>query len=125
MDVPPSNERLKEAALSGYLFYGQTAITLKDGVMDVTTRTSNNATAAHVHGHGAAVERRHLRREGRRARVRRSTRRSSIDYDQRHRLRDPHACSGTYAKSLTLGSRDDILIDGNLSSVDGATRCSA
>lgn len=118
LDVPPSNERLKEATLAGYLFHGQTTIVLRDTVMDVTTRSPTNAntiltyTSMPLPPNGVVF----VEKVGT----------CSIDSPVRIRYSNTGAgCAvltvrGTYAKSLTLGSRDDILINGNIEEKDGS-----
>jgi hypothetical protein len=109
LDIPPSNDRLKDAALPGYLYYGQTSITLKDTTMDVVTHTSTGANVSYsnlalpsngvvfVEKYGTCTIDSPV----------------NLDYD------NGPGCAiltlhGSYAKSMTLGSRDDILIDGNV-----------
>jgi hypothetical protein len=116
--VPPSNERLKEATLSGYLFHGRTQIVLKDNVMDVTTRSSNNSTQLTYTNlalptNGVIF-------------VEKPTG-STCSIDSPVDISYPAGTgcavltvSGTYSKSLTLGSRDDILINGNVEERDGS-----
>ena len=118
MGIPPSNERLKEATLSGYLFHGQTSIVLKDDVMDVTTRSSNNATQLTYTNLA-------LPANGVIFVEKPSGSTCSLDSPVEIDYPSGTGCavltvSGTYSKSLTLGSRDDILINGNLQQRDGS-----
>ena len=117
LDVPPSNERLKEATLSGYLFHGATSIVLKDNVMDVTTRSSTNANTILTYNNlplplnGVVF----VEKVGT----------CSISSPVRITYPAGNGCAvltvrGSYGKSLTLGSRDDILINGNLEERDGS-----
>jgi hypothetical protein len=112
MPIPPSNDRLKENALTGYIYYGSTTIRLQsDGKMDVTTHTSTGANATYLNqpypSNGVVfVEK---------------TPNKSCSIASPVRITYPAGAdcavltvSGTYNKSLTLGSRDDILIDGNI-----------
>jgi hypothetical protein len=112
MPIPPSNDRLKDNALSGYLFYGATTIRLKNtGRMDVWTHTSTGASIAYLDkpypSNGVVF-------------VEKTPNRScSISSPVRITYPAGDDCavltvSGTYNKSLTLGSRDDILVDGNI-----------
>ena len=116
LDVPPSNERLKEAALPGYLFHGLTTIVLKDTVMDVTTRNATN-TAWLTYSNLALPSNGVIFVE--------KVGTCSIDSPVRIRYNAGTGCAvatvrGSYAKSLTLGSRDDILINGNIEEKDGS-----
>lgn len=119
LDVPPSNERLKDATLSGYVFYGQTTIVLKDTVMDVTTRSATNANTILSYSNmplppnGVVF----VEKVGT----------CSLDSPVRIRynVTGQGGCAvlnvrGTYAKSLTLGSRDDILINGDVAQRPGS-----
>jgi hypothetical protein len=112
MPIPPSNDRLKDNALSGYLFYGSTTIRLKsNGKMDVTTHTSTGADVTYLDkpypSNGVVfVEK---------------TPNKSCSIASPVRISYPAGAdcavltvNGSYNKSLTLGSRDDILIDGNV-----------
>ena len=112
MPIPPSNDRLKENALAGYLYYGATTIRLQsDGMMDVTTHTSTGADITYLDkpypSNGVVfVEK---------------TPNKSCSIASPVRITYPSGAdcavltvNGTYNKSLTLGSRDDILIDGNI-----------
>jgi hypothetical protein len=112
MDIPPSNERLKENALAGYLYYGTTDITLgNNGTMTVITHTSTGADVTYTNkpypSNGVVfVEK-----------VPNTT--CSIASPVRLDYTTGAGCAvltvrGTYNKSLTLGSRDDILIDNNI-----------
>ena len=112
MPIPPSNDRLKDNALSGYLYYGATTIRLQnDGKMDVDTHTSTGAIISYPDkpypSNGVVF-------------VEKTPNRScSIPSPVRITYPAGADCavltvSGTYNKSLTLGSRDDILIDGNI-----------
>jgi hypothetical protein len=118
MDIPPSNEKLKENALAGYLFYGTTSITLQDdGRMDVVTHTSTGANITYndkVYPSNGVIF------------VEKTPNSTctigspvSIDYNT------GAGCAvlsvrGTYNMSLTLGSRDDILIDNNITQKVGS-----
>jgi hypothetical protein len=112
MPIPPSNDRLKDNALAGYLYYGATTIRLQsDGMMDVTTHTSTGADVTYLDkpypSNGVVfVEK---------------TPNKSCSIASPVRITYPSGAdcavltvNGTYNKSLTLGSRDDILIDGNI-----------
>jgi hypothetical protein len=115
LDIPPSNDRLKDAALTNYLYYGQTSITVNDTTMDVQT---HNAAGGNVTYNGLALPSNgvvFVEKYGT------CTIDSpvNLDYD------NGPGCAiltvhGSYAKSLTMGSRDDILIDGNLTQKDGS-----
>jgi hypothetical protein len=115
LDIPPSNDRLKDAALPNYLYYGQTQITLKDTTMDVVTHTAAGANVTYndlalpsngvvfVEKYGTCTIDSPV----------------NLDYD------NGPGCAiltvhGSYAKSMTLGSRDDILIDANLTQKTGS-----
>jgi hypothetical protein len=115
LPVPPSNDRLKDAALPGYLYYGQTTITLKDTTMDVVTHKADGSNATYpdlalpsngvvfVEKYGTCT----------------IDTPANLDYD------NGPGCAiltvhGSYAKSMTLGSRDDILIDGNITQKSGS-----
>ena len=111
LDVPPSNERLKEAALPGYLFHGLTTIVLKDTVMDVTTRNPANISQQLTYTNLALPPNGVIFVE--------KVGTCSIESPVRIRYNAGNGCAvlsvrGSYAKSLTLGSRDDILINGNV-----------
>jgi hypothetical protein len=112
MPIPPSNDKLKENALAGYLYYGSTTIRLQsDGKMDVTTHTSTGANVSYSDlpypSNGVVfVEK---------------TPNKSCSIASPVRITYPAGADcavltvkGSYNKSLTLGSRDDILIDGNI-----------
>jgi hypothetical protein len=118
MPIPPSNDRLKENALTGYLYYGGTTIRLQnDGKMDVTTHTSTGADVSYndllYPSNGVVfVEK---------------TPNKTCSIASPVRITYPAGAdcavltvSGTYNKSLTLGSRDDILIDGNIIQTPGS-----
>ncbi len=122
MDIPPSNDNLKNATLTDYVFYGQTKITLKStGRMDVVTHTSTGADATYTDkaypSNGVVF-------------VEKSpTSTCSIPSPVRIKYSGTGSAGtgcavlslhGTYNKSLTLGSRDDILIDGDLEQSDGS-----
>jgi hypothetical protein len=117
MDIPPSNENLKNAALSNYIFYGQTTINLQaDGRMDVVTHTSTGANATYTDmlypSNGVVfVE----KTPGQTCSIPSPVR---IEYAGSTNVAGPHCAiltlHGTYNKSLTLGSRDDILIDADV-----------
>jgi hypothetical protein len=115
LDIPPSNDRLKDAALPGYLYYGQTSITLKDTTMDVQTHKADGTNVTYnnlampsngvvfVEKYGTCTIDSPVR----------------LDYD------DAAGCAilsvrGSYAKSMTLGSRDDILIDEDITQKTGS-----
>jgi hypothetical protein len=114
--VPPSNSRLKDAALTtplNYLFYGQTTIRF-DGsnTMDVQTHTSNGTPITYTNhplpSNGVVF----VEKVGT----------CQIDPPRQLNYDDGAGCailtvSGQYPKSMTLGSRDDILIDDNLERV--------
>ena len=123
LDVPPSNERLKEATLAGYLFHGQTRITLKDTVMDVQTRSSTNPNTIITHTNLALPPNGVVFVE--------KVGTCSIESPVRMRYNSSGpsntgpGCAvltlkGRYAKSLTLGSRDDILINGDITEQTGS-----
>jgi hypothetical protein len=123
LDVPPSNERLKEAALPGYLFHGQTVITLKDTVMDVTTRSPTNANTIITYTNLALPPNGVVFVE--------KVGTCSIESPVRMRYNSSGpsntgaGCAvltlkGTYAKSMTLGSRDDILVNGDIREKTGS-----
>jgi hypothetical protein len=118
MPIPPSNDRLKENALSGYLYYGATTIRLdSNGTMDVYTHTSTGADVTYLDkaypSNGVVF-------------VEKTPNRScSIASPVRITYPAGADCAvltvnGTYNKSLTLGSRDDILIDGSITEVEGS-----
>jgi Tfp pilus assembly protein PilX len=118
LDVPPSNERLKEATLTGYLFYGQTEITLKNTTMDVKTYTSTGTPVTYTNKalplNGVVF-------------VEKIPSSScqidspvNLDYDNAAGCAILTLHQGSYAQSLTLGSRDDILIDGNITQLSGS-----
>jgi hypothetical protein len=115
LDIPPSNDRLKDAALPGYLYYGQTSITLNDTTMNVVTHKADGTNVTYnnlalpsngvvfVEKYGTCTIDSPV----------------SLDYD------NGPGCAiltvhGSYASSMTLGSRDDILIDGNLTQKTGS-----
>jgi len=117
LDVPPSNETLKEAALPGYLFHGQTRITLKGTAMDVVTRNPSNVTQTITHTDLALPSNGVIFVE--------KVGTCSIDSPVRIKYNAGNGCAvltvrGDYADSLTLGSRDDILIDGDIEETDGS-----
>jgi type II secretory pathway pseudopilin PulG len=111
LPVPTSNARLRQAADAAYIFAGRTEITF-DGTSDMTVVTWPTATTR--------WERRmplpengviYVDRNG--ACTLRAPR--NMDYG----VNGEHLCAiltvrGTYPKSMTLGSEDDILIDGDL-----------
>jgi hypothetical protein len=119
LDVPTSNTRLKDATLTtpvNYLFYGQTTITL-DGsnTMDVTTYTSSLTPVTYtdypVPPNGVVF----VEKVGG----------CQIDPPRQLDYNDGAGCAvltvrGQYGTSMTLGSRDDILIDGNLTQKPGS-----
>jgi len=112
MPIPPSNDRLKENALSGYLYYGATTIRLdSNGTMDVTTHTSTGADVTYLDkpypSNGVVFVEKTPNRTCSIASPVRITYPSGADCAVL-------TVSGSYNKSLTLGSRDDILIDGNI-----------
>jgi hypothetical protein len=115
LDVPPSNDSLKDAALPGYLYYGQTSITLKDTVMDVVT---HNAAGSSVTYNNLALPTNGVVFVEKYGTCTIDTP-ANLDYD------NGPGCAiltlhGSYAKSMTLGSRDDILIDGNVTQKVGS-----
>ena len=118
LDVPPSNERLKEAALAGYLFHGRTTIVLDGTRMDVSTRSPTNANTIITYNDMALPENGVVFVE--------KVGTCSIDSPVRIRYDNTgNGCAvltvqGDYAKSLTLGSRDDILINGDLEMTDNS-----
>ena len=118
LDVPPSNERLKEAALTGYLYYGQTEITLKNTTMDVKTYTSTGTAVTYT---GRALPSNGV------VFVEKVPSAScvidspvNLDYDNAAGCAILTLHAGSYGQSLTLGSRDDILIDGNVTQQSGS-----
>jgi hypothetical protein len=118
LSVPPSNERLKDAALTGYLFYGQTEITLKGTTMDVKTRTSTGTSVTYTDkalpSNGVVF----VEKVPSSSCVIDSP--ANLDYDNDVGCAILTLHTGSYAQSLTLGSRDDILIDGNVTQVSGS-----
>jgi hypothetical protein len=117
LDMPPSNEALNEAALPAYRFHGLTTIVLKDTVMDVTTRNPNNLSQQLTYTNLALPPNGVIFVE--------KVGTCSIDSPVRIRYNAGNGCAvltlrGTYAKSLTLGSRDDILINGDIEEKDGS-----
>ena len=120
LDVPPSNDNLRDAALAAYRFHGRTEIVLKGNVMDVETRSSSNPNTIITHTNMALPPNGVIFVE--------KVGTCSIDSPVRIRYTStiPGAgCAvltvrGDYAKSMTLGSRDDILINGDLEEVDGS-----
>jgi hypothetical protein len=111
LPVPESNAQLAAAALTGYTFYGQTDITLKStGLMDV--RSYNPNTGALITQTNMALPSNgviYVEKFGG----------CSIDPPKRMDYSHGSGCAvltvrGVYTKSMTLGSSDDILIDGNL-----------
>lgn len=118
LDMPPSNERLKEATLAGYLFHGRTTIVLDGTTMDVSTRSPTNASTVITHNDMPLPENGVVFVE--------KVGTCSIDSPVRIRYDNTgNGCAvltvqGDYAKSLTLGSRDDILIDGDVEMTDNS-----
>ena len=112
LNVPSSNSRLKDAALTGYVFTGQTDITFNGtNTMRVVMRDPANINntitvpAMPLPSNGVIyVEK---------------TGACTLDAPRLQNYADEPGCAvltvrGTYPKSMTLGSRDDIVIDGNL-----------
>ena len=118
LDVPPSNERLKDATLTGYLFYGQTEITLKGTTMDVKTYTSTGTAVTYTNkalpSNGVVF----VEKVPSSSCVIDSP--VNLDYDNATGCAILTLHAGSYAQSLTLGSRDDILIDGNVTQQSGS-----
>jgi hypothetical protein len=118
LDVPPSNERLKEATLAGYLFHGRTTIVLEGNRMDVSTRSPTNANTIITYNDMALPANGVVFVE--------KVGTCSIDSPVRIRYDNTgNGCAvltvqGDYSKSLTLGSRDDILINGDIEMTDGS-----
>jgi len=112
LNVPSSNSRLKSAALTGYVFSGKTDITFNSPTtMDVRTRDPANVNNEIFYDNMLLPSNGVIYVEKVGACVPDPPRQQ--DYD------DGNGCAiltvrGQYPKSMTLGSRDDILIDGNL-----------
>lgn len=113
LDIPPSNDNLKSNTLSNYIFYGQTSITLKsNGTMDVVSKKSDgtaiNTNMAYPENGVVFVEKLGTCSIPSPVRIEYSGTGSAGSGCAVLSLR------GTYNESLTLGSRDDILIDGDI-----------
>jgi Tfp pilus assembly protein PilX len=112
LNMPASNERLKDAALTGYLFYGQTEITLNGTLMTVKTHTSTGADVTYTNKalptNGVVF----VEKVPSSSCVIDSP--ANLDYDNDTGCAILTLHKGSYAQSLTLGSRDDILIDGDV-----------
>jgi hypothetical protein len=112
LNVPASNSRLKDAALSGYLFWGATDITLKtNGKMDVTTRLSEagpqvTLTDYPVPSNGVV----YVEKFGTCG----LDAPRDISYGSTDVGCGVLTMRGTYMSSMTFGARDDIVIDNNL-----------
>ncbi|MGH2945835.1 MAG: hypothetical protein ACRDPC_06160 [Solirubrobacteraceae bacterium] len=113
--VPTSNERLRQVADDSYVFYGQTTIRF-DGTstMQVTTHPNGDDTAVtetlSLPPNGVIFVEHNNTAQGTCGTIR-------TPLEQRYD--DSKRCailtvSGTYPKSMTLASRSDILIDGDL-----------
>jgi hypothetical protein len=110
LNVPASNTRLKDAALAGYLFYGETSITLKsNGRMDVTTHDAAGNSVVRTDyalpSNGVV----YVEKYGT----------CALNAPRRIGYTTDDGCAvlsvrGTYTASMTFGARDDILIDDNL-----------
>jgi Tfp pilus assembly protein PilX len=116
LPIPPSNTRLRDAADIAYIFSGQTTIDFNNGSMDVTSYDKTS---------GALITKTDmaLPENG----VIYVDKVGSCSIDPPRQLdyvpSDGWGCAiltvhGTYAKSMTLGSADDILIDGDLKALD-------
>jgi hypothetical protein len=114
LPIPPSNTRLRAAADSAYIFSGQTSINFNNGSMDVSTK--HPTTGATITYNNMALPENgviYVDKVGT----------CSIDPPRQLEYNDGWGCAiltvrGTYAKSMTLGSADDILIDGDLVALD-------
>jgi hypothetical protein len=110
LTVPESNTKLKDHALDGYLFRGQTTIVFNGtNTMQVTTPNPANGnpvtTTMTLPSNGVI----YVEKAGA----------CAIDAPRRAEYNDDWRCAiltvrGTYPKSMTLGSEDDILIDEDL-----------
>jgi hypothetical protein len=109
--VPTSNTRLKDAALPGYLFTGQTKIVF-DGTNNMTVTTHNGSSAE-------VTFTRTLPPNGVIYVQKDTTGPCSIDAPRELNYDNDWQCAiltvhGDYPKSMTLGSQDDILIDNDI-----------
>jgi hypothetical protein len=114
LPIPPSNTRLRAAADSAYIFSGQTSIDFNNGSMDVVTH--NKLTGATITYTDMALPDNgviYVDKVGA----------CSIQPPRQLDYTDGWGCAiltvnGTYAASMTLGSADDILIDGDLKAIN-------
>jgi hypothetical protein len=112
--VPTSNNKLKTfAQAGGYVYYGETTIVFKGNVMDTTSY--DNVTGLPKVETDVALPPNGVIYVEQNARLGCS----GIDGPLEQDYNDPDGCAiatvrGTYAKSMTLGSAADILIDGNI-----------
>jgi type II secretory pathway pseudopilin PulG len=111
LTVPASNSRLKDAALPGYLFTGQTTIVFNGtNTMTVTTHegSSTPTTFTRALPSNGVI---YVQKDTGGACTIDSPRELNYDNEWRCAIL---TVRGQYPKSMTLGSQDDILINGNL-----------
>lgn len=104
LEVPPSNAALQAEALPAYTYTGKTTILLKGNVMDVTTGSGPKQTNVPLPANGVIY-------------VNNSSCSSGTTIPQLARYNESAGCgnlyiSGTYSKSLTIATANDIIVGG-------------
>ncbi len=105
LDMPPSNQALKNVVLPGYLFTGTTTIVLNGSTMTVTNPTMRlNGVSMPLPSNGVIYVQNGA---------------CGTSYSLYQDYNDPAGCGnlyvkGSYSQSLTLSSENDIIVNGNV-----------